>query len=62
MGVAAAQAVCRGRPDRGGMHGTRRAHPKHVTHGCDAGRVKTQRLVERSRALPRVEAEGQSRM
>ena len=27
------------------------AHPEHVLHGCDAGRVKTQRLVVRRRAL-----------
>ena len=33
--------------------GTRGAHPKHVVHGCDAGRVEAQRLVERRRALPR---------
>ena len=35
----------------GGM-GRRRAHPKHVVHARDAGRVDVQRLVERVRALP----------
>ena len=25
---------------------------KHAVHGCDAGRVETERLVERRRALP----------
>ncbi len=34
------------------MHGTHGAHPKHLTHGCDAGRVEAQRLVERLRLLP----------
>ena len=29
------------------------AHVKHVAHVCDAGRVETQRLVERRRFLPR---------
>ena len=33
--AAAVQATCRG------------AHVKHAKHGCDAGRVETQRLVER---------------
>ena len=33
----------------------RGAHPEHVAHGCDAGRFQAQRLVERRRALPRVE-------
>ena len=32
--------------------GTRGAHPKHIAHGCDTGRVETQRLVEHQRALP----------
>eukprot|EP00964_Phaeocystis_antarctica_P067681 scaffold40962_cov66-Phaeocystis_antarctica.AAC.2 len=27
-------------------------HPKHSLHGCDAGRVKAQRLVELACALP----------
>ena len=30
----------------------RRAHVEHAVHGCDAGRVEAQRLVERRRALP----------
>eukprot|EP00964_Phaeocystis_antarctica_P052668 scaffold30850_cov73-Phaeocystis_antarctica.AAC.5 len=38
--MATAQVACRG------------AHPKHAGHGCDAGGVETQRLVERRRALP----------
>ena len=33
----------------------REAHPKHVVHGCDAGCVETQRLVERTRPLPNQE-------
>ena len=35
-----------------GAKGTRRAHPEHGVHGCDAGGVKAQRLVEGRRALP----------
>ena len=31
------------------------AHVEHVGHGCDAGGVEAQRLVERRRVLPRVE-------
>ena len=31
------------------------AHAEHAVHGCDAGGVEAQRLVERRRALPRVE-------
>ena len=31
------------------------AHPEHAVHACDAGGVEAQRLVERPRALPRVE-------
>eukprot|EP00964_Phaeocystis_antarctica_P045731 scaffold26341_cov62-Phaeocystis_antarctica.AAC.3 len=31
------------------------AHVEHVAHGCDAGGVEAQRLVERRRVLPRVE-------
>ena len=31
------------------------AHHEHVAHGCDAGGVEAQRLVEHPRALPRVE-------
>ena len=30
----------------------RGAHAEHLLHGCDAGRVKTQRLVELVRPLP----------
>eukprot|EP00964_Phaeocystis_antarctica_P113913 scaffold77878_cov55-Phaeocystis_antarctica.AAC.2 len=30
------------------------AHPEHAVHGCDAGGVEAQRLVERRRVLPRV--------
>eukprot|EP00964_Phaeocystis_antarctica_P138311 scaffold102996_cov48-Phaeocystis_antarctica.AAC.1 len=29
-----------------------RAHVEHVFHGCDAGRVEAQWLVERRRVLP----------
>ena len=29
-----------------------RAHPKHLAHACDLGRVEAQRLVERRRVLP----------
>ena len=31
------------------------AHADHLVHGCDAGGVEAQRLVEHRRALPRVE-------
>ena len=31
------------------------AHPERLLHGCDVGGVEAQRLVERRRALPRVE-------
>ena len=41
-----------------GAQGTRGAHPEHVDHVRDAGRVEDQRLVERRRALPRVERRG----
>eukprot|EP00964_Phaeocystis_antarctica_P023616 scaffold13190_cov60-Phaeocystis_antarctica.AAC.4 len=30
----------------------RGAHPKHAGHGCDAGGVETQQLVERGCRLP----------
>eukprot|EP00964_Phaeocystis_antarctica_P065502 scaffold39537_cov51-Phaeocystis_antarctica.AAC.1 len=30
------------------------AHVEHAVHGCDAGGVEAQRLVERRRVLPRV--------
>ena len=36
----------------GGGRGTGGAHLEHVEHVCDAGRVKAQRLVERTRTLP----------
>ena len=38
---------------RGGARG--RAHEEHVVHVSDAGGIEAQRLVERRRALPRVE-------
>eukprot|EP00964_Phaeocystis_antarctica_P000160 scaffold91_cov56-Phaeocystis_antarctica.AAC.1 len=38
--MATAQVACRG------------AHPKHAGHGCHAGRVETERLVERGCRLP----------
>ena len=31
------------------------AHVEHVAHGCNFGRIEAQRLVERRRALSRVE-------
>eukprot|EP00964_Phaeocystis_antarctica_P045979 scaffold26514_cov53-Phaeocystis_antarctica.AAC.2 len=31
------------------------AHPEHPEHGCDAGGVEAQWLIERRRVLPRVE-------
>ena len=43
-----------GKPNCGGCwQGTRGAHVKHGLHGCDAGRIEAQRLVERRRRLPR---------
>ena len=41
-GVVAAQVTCTGiaRLKAVGAYGTRGAHIKHVTHACDAGRVK----------------------
>ena len=38
-----------------GAKGTRGAHVEHVAHVRDLGGVKAQRLIERRRALPRVE-------
>eukprot|EP00964_Phaeocystis_antarctica_P033236 scaffold18868_cov59-Phaeocystis_antarctica.AAC.1 len=35
-----------------GGEGRRGAHVEHGAHGCDAGRVEAERLVERRRALP----------
>ena len=29
----------------GGLKGMRRAHPEHLLHGCDAGRVQAQWAV-----------------
>ena len=37
---------------KAGGQGTRGAHGEHVLHGCDAGRVEAQRLVEGPRVLP----------
>ena len=51
--AAAAQAARRGGPNCGGCcQGTRGAHLKHVLHGCDAGGVEAQRLIEGRRVLP----------
>ena len=44
-----ARLQIRGTRARGG------AHVEHAPHGCDAGGVEAQRLVERRRGLPRVE-------
>jgi hypothetical protein len=42
-----------GGPDcGGGWQGNRGAHVKHLLHGCDAGGVEAQRLVERRHGLP----------
>eukprot|EP00964_Phaeocystis_antarctica_P062715 scaffold37601_cov54-Phaeocystis_antarctica.AAC.1 len=61
------QGAAGGGDDRGArsVHGRARlqiggmarggAHLEHVLHGCDAGGVEAQRLVERIRLLPRVE-------
>ena len=35
-----------------GDPGTRGAHLKHAAHGCDAGGVEAQRLIEHLRVLP----------
>ena len=52
-GAGAAQAARTGRAQlEVGGQGTRGAHPEHVLHVRDAGRVEAQRLVERRRALP----------
>eukprot|EP00964_Phaeocystis_antarctica_P096871 scaffold63096_cov53-Phaeocystis_antarctica.AAC.2 len=37
---------------KAGGQGTRGAHPEHVVHVRDAGRVEAERLVERRRGLP----------
>eukprot|EP00964_Phaeocystis_antarctica_P029016 scaffold16341_cov57-Phaeocystis_antarctica.AAC.3 len=45
-----------GRRPRRTQRGTgSEAHVEHLLHGCDAGGVEAQQLVERQRALPRVE-------
>ena len=55
-GREGAQAAFRGKARlKAGGQGTRGAHEEHVLHGCDAGRVECQRLVERQGVLPRVE-------
>ena len=46
------QLACKESQAGNGGQGTRGAHIEHVAHGCDAGRVEAQRLVERRRALP----------
>ena len=52
-GAGAAQAARTGRAQlEVGGQGTRGAHPEHVLHVRDAGRVEAQRLVERRRLLP----------
>eukprot|EP00964_Phaeocystis_antarctica_P079952 scaffold49868_cov57-Phaeocystis_antarctica.AAC.5 len=47
------QSVQGGRNYGGCRQGTRGAHPEHLVHACDAGRVEAQRLVEHRRPLPR---------
>ena len=42
----------RGVDSRLGGQGTGGAHMEHEAHGCDAGSVEAQRLVERPRVLP----------
>ena len=44
-----------GRDSRLWAQGTRGTHVEHLLHGRDLGRVEAERLVERRRALPRVE-------
>ena len=53
MGAAVVQAAC-GEDVTGEWVAWAGAEPhvKHVLHVCDAGRVETQRLVERRRRLP----------
>eukprot|EP00964_Phaeocystis_antarctica_P028390 scaffold16009_cov32-Phaeocystis_antarctica.AAC.1 len=52
-GAATAHAACRREPEWGSVgQCTRGAHIEHAAHVCDAGRVETQRLVERRRGLP----------
>ena len=53
VGVAVVQAAC-GEDVTGEWVAWAGAEPhlKHPVHACDAGRVETQRLVERRRRLP----------
>ena len=51
MWVAETQSACTGRARLKAV-GTRGAHPEHVVHGRDLGRVEAERLVERRRELP----------
>eukprot|EP00964_Phaeocystis_antarctica_P096347 scaffold62657_cov64-Phaeocystis_antarctica.AAC.7 len=44
--ATAVQAACREGSTADWEQGTRGAHVEHVAHGCDAGRVEAQRLVE----------------
>ena len=57
--VAARATASKQRAGEGSSAGSlghgRGAHEEHAVHDCDAGGVKAQRLVERRRALPRVE-------
>ena len=53
-GAATAHAACRRGPDWASRGGARGAHVEHAAHGCDAGGVEAQRLVERRRLLQRV--------
>eukprot|EP00964_Phaeocystis_antarctica_P056753 scaffold33519_cov52-Phaeocystis_antarctica.AAC.1 len=58
IGAATALGACRGGVDCRLQIGGRvrgRAHIEHGVHVYDAGGVEAQRLVERHRALPRVE-------
>ena len=53
LGAATAQAACTGMAQlRAGGQGMCRAYVEHLLHGCDAGRVEAQRLVEGERVLP----------
>ena len=49
-GPQAAHARGKG-PTKGWGPDTRGAHPKHMVHGRDLGRVEAQRLIERLRLL-----------
>eukprot|EP00964_Phaeocystis_antarctica_P071426 scaffold43576_cov55-Phaeocystis_antarctica.AAC.5 len=50
---SAAHAACVCGPAREcGQKPQAEAHPEHSVHGCDAGGVEGQRLVESSRTLP----------